>query len=163
MTGIVPWGKGADMASKRKEQISAENTMRMRQIFNQLVAQGPSYSVVLGFVTEVKVTYMVVASKTTTTYINFIVGFRHNEIVLIPTSAALDGAGQPIFLPIHAVTKAKSMAIGRQYLIHAPGIGPKDRIQLQVPPGTSVPGYVPEVLQPEASQSFREFFKTYQH
>lgn len=147
--------------AKIDAQESAHSKHLMREIFNYKVADGQSYVVLFAFTTQASVSWIGVGTKTTTTWSNFIVGYKANEIVVIPVSPALDAVGDPISLPATMVDHAKREITTGVYGLCPRGVKRKDKLILSVPSSSYKRGYQVMVDQGEEKAAFKEFFAGY--
>ncbi len=105
------------------EERSNSNKAKMRQLFEQVVADSEGYEIVYGYATSIKTSNYILARKTTYTYTSLIIGFRRSDmsIVILQTTPELEGCSDPEVFTMRTLKKAK-MVQGGFTLYHQGGL-----------------------------------------
>ncbi len=148
---------------KKKEwdtQKSDANKGRLRELFNGVVEDGDSYSIVYGYGLNIKTSSYILARKTTYTYTSLIIGYRESDmsIALLQTTPELEGCSEAEFFRKDAIKKAK-VSTGMYTIYHQGGLmaGYTQFATL----AENDEKFLAYVYQPEEYERFDTFFKNF--
>lgn len=148
---------------KKKEwdiQKSDENKKRLRELFNGVMEDGDSYSLVYGYGLNIKNSSYILARKTTYTYTSLIIGYRESDmsIALIQTTPELEGCSEAEIFKKDGIKKAK-IATGMYTIYHQGGLmaGYTQFATL----AENDEKFLAYVYQPEEDDKFAAFFKKF--
>lgn len=103
--GFLGFGKKKEWDLER----SKENKNKMRGLFNNVVEDGDSFTLVCGYGLNIKNSDYIVARKTTYTYTSLIIGYRESDmsIVLVQTTPELEGSSEAEIFRKDSIKKSK--------------------------------------------------------
>lgn len=88
---------------------SDANKKKLRELFNGVVTDGDSYSIVYGYGLDIKNSNYIIASKVKYTYTSLIIGYRESDmsIALVQTTPELEGCSEATFFKKDSIKKLK--------------------------------------------------------
>ena len=148
---------------KKKEwdtQKSDANKSRLRELFNGVMEDGDSYSIVYGYGLNIKTSSYILARKTTYTYTSLIIGYRESDmsIALLQTTPELEGCSEAEIFRKDNIKKAK-MVTGMYTVYHQGGMM-AGYTQFATLPGNDEK-FLAYVYQPEEYDKFDAFFREF--
>lgn len=148
---------------KKKEwdiQRSDANKAKLRELFNGVMQDGDSWSIVYGYGEDITNSSYILARKTTYTYMNLIIGYCDSDmsIALVQTTPELEDCSDAEIFRKDAIKKAK-MTVGMYTIYHQGGFMAGYTAFATLAENDEK--FLAYVYQPEEFKDFDNFFKKF--